>query len=34
MMIYYSQGTGGTLSSQYSLQEGVLKIEFERAPQK
>ena len=26
MVIYYSQGTGGSLSSQYSLQEIVLKV--------
>ena len=34
MMIYYSKGTGGSLSSQYSLQESDLKIKFERAPRK
>ena len=34
MMIYYSQGAGGSLNSQYSLQESIPKIKFERAPQK
>ena len=28
MMIYYCQGTGCSLSSQYSLQESILKIFF------
>ena len=28
MMIYYTQGTGRSLGSQYSLQESVLKIIF------
>ena len=28
MMIYYCQGTGCSLSSQYSLQESILKFIF------
>ena len=32
MMIYYSQCTSSSLSSQYSLQESILKIKFSRSP--